>query len=220
MKKFRRIAAAAVAAVMVFSLAACGSKDSGVVADTVKELEKIAEEEEEEVTLIGKWESDKINMIDSFAEGADEELKEQLGSDISIKDYITAFNLRCYLTFNEDDTFELTYQLDTDTDQLRSEFAGYMRAIFDELNGSPMSDEELEQMIGMPIEDYAAETWSDETLADAFPENSFTGTYTNEDGNVTITSEDTGEFSSGKLEGGVLTLEDKTLGNIVFTKMD
>jgi len=215
MKRFRKAAAAAVAAVMVFSLAACGSKDSGVVADTVKELEKIAEEEE--VTLPGEWVSEEINMIDSFAEGADEEMKEQTGSEISIKDYVAEFNLVAYLTFNEDDTFSFQYKLASDTNELRSGFGDYMRAIFDELNGEHLTDEELTEMLGTDIDSYVAEAFSDEAIEEAFPEEVYTGTYTFENGEVTITSDD-GEFSSGTLDGSVLTLTDKTLGNIVFTK--
>ena len=47
-----------------------------------------------------------------------------------------------------------------------------------------------------------------------------TGTYTFEDGNVTITEEESGEFSTGTLEGGILTMTDRTLGEIVFTKAE
>ena len=216
MKKFKKIAAAAVAAVMVFSLAACGSKDGGVVADSIKELEKLAEEE---VTLTGEWESDPINMIDSFVEGADEELKSQLGSDVSIRDYVTEFNLQCHLVFSEDDTFQLSYDIDTDKDQLRAEFSDYMRAIFNDMSGRELTEEELTEKLGMSVEEYAAEAWSDEAIDAAFPENMITGTYTNEDGKITISTEE-GEFSSGTFEGGVLTLEDSTLGNLVFAKAE
>ena len=217
MKKFRRIAAAAIAAVMVFSLAACGSKDDGVVADTVKELEKLAEEE---VTLEGTWESEPVNMIDLFAEETDAQLNEQLGSDISIKDYISEMNLKCTLVFSEDDTFQQSYMLDTDLEKLRSEFADYMRVIYNELVGGDLSDEDLEEMLGMSIEEYSAEAWNEETIEESFPENMMTGTYTFEDGEVTITDEETGESSTGTLEDGVLTITDKTFGELVFTKAE
>ena len=217
MKKFRRIAAAAVAAVMVFSLAACGSKDSGVVADTVKELEKLAEEE---VTLEGTWKSEPINMVDSFAEGADEEMQKQMGLDLSVKDYVKEFNLQCTLVFSEDDTFQLSYGLATDTDTIRAQFADYMRATFNALAGEELSDETLSEMMGMSLEDYIAQEYSDEAIAESFPENMMTGAYTFENGEVTITDEESGEFSSGTLEGGILTMNDKTLGEIVFTKAE
>ena len=216
MKNFKRLLAAGVAAVMVFALAGCGSKE--LVQEVAKEAEKAAAEMEEEVTLPGEWVSGKINMIDAFAEGADPEMKENIGTDISIKDYVTAINLLGHLTFNEDGTFSLSYTLDSDREALISEFAEYMRAIYNEMNGEPFTDEEFAEMLGTDLESYAAEAWSDEAAAEYFPENQITGNYVFENGMVTITADESGDSSTGTLEGGELLMEDDELGTLVFTK--
>ncbi len=215
MKKFKRIAAAAAASVMVFSLAGCGSKDEGVVADAVKELEKTVEEVD---TLNGDWVSDKVNLVETLAEQVDAQMNESSGTEVKTLDYITDFSLISYLTFNEDGTYYVDYEFVSDKDVLRSEFAEYMWAVLEDVTGQELEYDDLTEILGMTLDEYTEETWSEEKIMGMFPEELISGEYTNEDGVITLYDDEGEVFGTGTLDGETLVTTDNVLGDAVFTK--
>ena len=198
MKNFRKILAAGVAAVMVFSLAGCGSK---------------------KVTLEGTWKAT-ADTTESYGAGFDSGM--DAGGDILFSDYIPDMTENISLTLNADKTFTMDMSTDVDRAAFQDAYVQYLSDVLTDDNGGvPLTEDELVEIFGTAdLKEATAEFFSEEELDALFGASTYTGTYSETDGTIELVDDDLGT-STGTFDGSTLTLDLTNyidMDGIVFTK--
>lgn len=198
MKNFRKILAAGVAAVMVFSLAGCGSK---------------------KVTLEGTWKAT-ADTTESYGAGFDSGM--DAGGDILFSDYIPDMTENISLTLNADKTFTMDMSTDVDRAAFQDAYVQYLSDVLTNDNGGvPLTEDELVAVFGTAdLKEATAEFFSEEELDALFGASTYTGTYSETDGTIELVDDDLGT-STGTFDGSTLTLDLTNyidMDGIVFTK--
>ena len=198
MKNFRKFLAAGVAAVMVFSLAGCGSK---------------------KVTLEGTWKAT-ADTTESYGAGFDSGM--DAGGDILFSDYIPDMTENISLTLNADKTFTMDMSTDVDRAAFQDAYVQYLSDVLTDDNGGvPLTEDELVEIFGTAdLKEATAEFFSEEELDALFGASTYTGTYSETDGTIELVDDDLGT-STGTFDGSTLTLDLTNyidMDGIVFTK--
>jgi len=199
MKNFRKILAAGVAAVMVFSLAGCGGS--------------------KKVTLEGTWKAT-ADTTASYGAGFDSGM--DAGGDILFSDYIPDMTENISLTLNADKTFTMDMSTDVDRAAFQDAYVQYLSDVLTNDNGGvPLTEDELVAVFGTAdLKEATAEFFSEEELDALFGASTYTGTYSETDGTIELVDDDLGT-STGTFDGSTLTLDLTNyidMDGIVFTK--
>ena len=223
MKKFRRLAIITAAAVMAFSMSACGrtkelveqaQNNAKIAEESLKQMEDaMAEMEAEE--LIGTWESNKIDLTEYFAQGVDESMKQGFGTTISLADYIDDFTVICNLTLNEDGTYDTSLSAAIEGDSFREGYTEYIRDVFNEKEGKELTDAEILEKYEVDMSTFADDELSNEALSEMFAEDSVHGNFTFDGINLSLDENVTGTY-----EDGVITMDYGEIGILTFEKVD
>ncbi|MBQ2679686.1 MAG: hypothetical protein IJF98_05785 [Firmicutes bacterium] len=223
MKKFRRLAIITAAAVMAFSMSACGrtkelveqaQNNAKIAEESLKQMEDaMAEMEAEE--LIGTWESNKIDLTEYFAQGVDESMKQGFGTTISLEDYIDDFTVICNLTLNGDGTYDTSLSAAIEGDSFREGYTEYIRDVFNEKEGKEQTDAEILEKYEVDMSTFADDELSNEALSEMFAEDSVHGNFTFDGTNLSLDENVTGTY-----EDGVITMDYGEIGVLTFEKVD
>ncbi len=217
---------------LALALAACGGKESAVkdnISDAVnaaqgqvsaqkpaseptpeptpEPTQEPTPEPTPEPTVVGKWETE-IDVIDMMIQ----QLDAQVGGSASFGEYLDSLPWVLSLELTEDGNYTLGYDISRGLEPFKAAVVSYMRDMINEKAGRTVSDEQIAQGLGMPLEDYAAQVADYMTLN----AESETATYRDEGGKLIW---ENGEESPYVLTSDTLTFSVNALGELVFHRV-
>lgn len=182
--KRNRILALLLAMTMLFALAACGKKSGP--------------------TVVGHWEGE-VDMLEMMVK----EMDASVGGSKSFGEYLDSFIWGITLDLSEDGEYTLSFDINKEMDKFKSSVVAYMRDVINEMAGMEVSDEIIEQALGMPLEDFAQTVIDD--MADVAKSES--GKYRDEDGKLIW---EDGEESPYVLTEDTLSFSVASIGDLSF----